>query len=173
MTPKQEMFCKEYLVDLNATQAAIRAGYSEKGAHVQGAQLLSNPKVAAKIQELMDARTKRTQITADSILEELNSLATLDMGKCYDASGTILPIHEMPEEVRKAISGIEVNELFDSAGGDKMVIGFTKKLKFWDKPKCLEMLGRHKKLFTDKVEHSGTINIADEIRAARERAKSK
>jgi phage terminase small subunit len=160
LTPKQETFCEEYLVDLNATQAAIRAGYSEKTAKSIGQENLTKPDVLVKINELKECRSERTQITADTILTELLKLATVDLGKAFDASGTILPINEMPEEVRKAISSIEVNELFDNGQGDqKSVIGFTKKIKFWDKPKCLELLGKHLKLFTETLEvnHKGKI----------------
>lgn len=152
---KQEAFCREFIVDLNGTQAAIRAGYTERSAHVQSSRLLSNDKVAARINELKEARSERTEVTADLILRELLKLATVDLGKAFDASGTILPLNEMPEEVRKSIAGIEVNEIFDGAGEQRSVIGFTKKIKFWDKPKCLELLGKHMKLFTDKIEASG------------------
>lgn len=69
MTPKQECFVREYLIDLNATQAAIRAGYSAKTAEVQGSRLLSNAKVAGAVQAAMDARSERTEITSDYVLD--------------------------------------------------------------------------------------------------------
>lgn len=161
LTPKQEAFCLEYIKDLNATQAAIRAGYSEKTATAIAAENLTKPNVAARVEELMKERSKRTEITADLILGELLKLATVDLGKAFDASGTILPINEMPEEVRKAISGIEVNELFGRGDDSDQVIGFTKKVRFWDKPKSLELLGKHLKLFKEQIEHSGKITLED------------
>ncbi len=160
LTAKQEAFCQEYMVDLNATQAAIRAGYSEETAHQQSSRLLSIVKVQGRINALKEGRSERTQITADLILRELLQLATVDLGKAFDATGTILPLNEMPVEIRKAISSIEVNELFDNGQGEqKSVIGFTKKIRFWDKPKCLELLGKHLKLFTEVVEHQGKIQL--------------
>ncbi|KEO92120.1 hypothetical protein EH31_05485 [Erythrobacter longus] len=69
MTPKQKAFVREYLVDLNATQAAIRAGYSKRTAHVIGHENLKKPEIAAAIEVAMDQRTKRTEITADYVLE--------------------------------------------------------------------------------------------------------
>lgn len=75
LTPKQEQFCNEYLIDLNATQAALRAGYSSKTAGSQGERLLRNVDVATRIQELQSQRSERTQITADRVLEELALIA--------------------------------------------------------------------------------------------------
>lgn len=74
LTAKQEMFCKEYLIDLNATQAAIRAGYSEKTATVTGCENLTKPNVAARVQELMSARSEKTGITAEWVLKGIESL---------------------------------------------------------------------------------------------------
>lgn len=74
LTDKQETFCQEYLKDLNATQAATRAGYSEKTANEQGARLLANVSVAARVKELMALREKRTQITADKVLQDIEEI---------------------------------------------------------------------------------------------------
>lgn len=168
LTDKQECFCQEYLKDLNATQAATRAGYSEKTANEQGARLLANVSVAARINELMKSRSKRAEVTSDDILHELKKLAFVDISKAYNENGDLLSVHEMPEDIRKAIAGIDVFtevQYFDKGqtdeNGDKVkeVIGKTKKLKMNDKLKALELLGKHLKLFTEKVEHSGTIDL--------------
>lgn len=162
LTPKQEAFCREYLIDLNATQAYQRVFKCKPTASEANAcRLMANDGVMARIDELKQERSKRTEITADVILAELLKLATVDLGKAFDSSGTILPINEMPEEVRKAISSIEVNELFDGQGSDKTVIGFMKKIRFWDKPKSLELLGKHLKLFTEKHEHTVKLALED------------
>jgi len=84
LTPKQEMFCKEYLVDLNATQAATRAGYSEKTAQEQAARLLSNVIIQAEIQARMEKRVDRTEITQDKVLMELAILAFSDLADYLD-----------------------------------------------------------------------------------------
>lgn len=151
LTDKQEMFCQEYLKDLNATQASVRAGYSKKNADKIGPELLGNTRVASRIQELMDKRSAKTEITAETVLKELLLLAKVDLKGAFDESGNILPIHEIPEEVRRCIAGIET--IVDREGD------ITKKLKLWDKPKSLELLGKHLKLFTEKIEHSGKITF--------------
>lgn len=74
LTAKQQMFCREYLVDLNATQAAIRAGYSEKTANEQAARLLANVSVKEYVQSLMDERASRVQITADYVIGSIHEI---------------------------------------------------------------------------------------------------
>ncbi len=88
LTAKQDLFCKEYLVDLNATQAAVRAGYSERTAKSQGARLLTNVDVAERIQQLMTERSKRVEIDADWVLNGIKDLtdslvASEDPSKAY------------------------------------------------------------------------------------------
>ena len=73
LTDKQEMFCKEYLIDLNATQAAIRAGYSKKTANEQAGRLLVNVSVQSKISELKESRSNRIEMSADGVLKELKN----------------------------------------------------------------------------------------------------
>lgn len=161
LTPQQLRFCQEYIIDLNGRQAAIRAGYSEKTAQEQSSRALSNVKVADKVQELMNKRSERTAITADVILNELLRLARVDIAGAYDQIGNLLPVHLMPEDVRRAISSIDVFEEHEGVGREREYVGDTKKLKFYDKTKALELLGRHLKLFTDKIEHSGKVTLED------------
>jgi phage terminase small subunit len=155
LTPKQQRFVDEYLIDLNATQAAIRAGYSARTADVQASQILSIPKVAAAVEAAIGERSKRTEITGDSVLRELLLIATADIGQAFDEAGCLLPLGEMPENTRRAISAIESDELFDGVGKDRKRIGLMRKVKFWDKPRALEMLGKHLKLFVDRAELTG------------------
>lgn len=155
LTDQQERFCQEYLIDLNATKAADRAKYSKKTANEQGSRLLANVKVQARIQELMDERSKRTEITSDIVLKELLLIAKTDLSEAFDEQGSLKDIHDIPENIRRAIAGVEV--YVETIQG--IEIGRTKKLKLWDKNRALEMLGRHLKLFTDKVEHSGSIGL--------------
>jgi phage terminase small subunit len=171
MTPKQELFALEYLKDLNATAAYKRAGYSGKGnsAEATAAQLLRNPKVAAKIQEAMDKRTSKLEITAETVLQEIARLAFVDISQAYDENNRLKPLHEMPEDVRRAIASIEVGELRE----DGEVIGQMRKVKFWDKKGSLDLLGRHLKLFTDVLEVKDTTTLSARMKAARERIKEK
>lgn len=129
---------REYLIDLNATQAAIRAGYAAASAEVQGSRLLSNDKVAEQVKREMDKRGQRTGITADKVLQEIERMAMYDP---KDLVGVNSPedIALLPEDVRRAIVGWS----WDKMGN------FLIKLA---KQPAIEMLGRHHKLFSDKVE---------------------
>jgi phage terminase small subunit len=153
LVPKHAAFVREYLVDLNATQAAIRAGFPAKAAASQASRLLRTAKVKAEIDKELSSRAQRVQVTADEVLRELKLIAQSDPGKLLNEKGYFLPINEMPEEIRRAIASVELT----GDGGQK--------IKFWDKNTSLANLGKHLKLFTDKVELTGkdgeglTINI--------------
>ena len=155
LTGKQALFIQEYLVDLNATQAAKRAGYSEKTAAFTGAQNLRKPLIAQHLQRALDARAKRVEVQADDILRELLRIATVDLRQAFDESGQLKSIHDMPEDVSRAISGLEAEELFEGRGEDKERVGRIHKVKFWDKPRALEMLGKHLAMWIDRREVSG------------------
>jgi phage terminase small subunit len=153
LTDKQRAFCLEYLVDLNATQAAIRAGYSAKTARQAGADNLSKHDIQAETKRLMDERAKRAEIDADTVLAELLKIARADIGQAFNADGSLRPVAEMPEDVRRAIASVEIRE--EGRGGDQEQAGQTKKVRFWDKPRALEMLGRHLRMFSDRMEITG------------------
>lgn len=84
LNPKQERFCQEYLIDLNATQAAIRSGYSEKTAKAIGSENLTKPDIMARVQELTKAREERTEITADGVLKDIYKISQELMAKNSD-----------------------------------------------------------------------------------------
>jgi phage terminase small subunit len=156
LTDRQRTFCEEYLVDLNAAQAAIRAGYSAKTARVIANETLAKPAVAAYLQQLLAERSQRTQVTADRVITEVARLGFSDVRKLFDPlSGQLLAPSEWPDDVAAAVSSIEVEELMGGTGPDRTQIGWTKKVKLWDKPKSLEMLGRHLKLWVERHEHTG------------------
>lgn len=159
LTKKQAQFAQEYLVDLNATQAAMRAGYSPKTARQLGNRLLATPHVAREIERRRSERMERTEITSDVVLMELLRLARADISMAFDENGTLKPLHEIPEDVRRAIAGVDVDELFEGRGKDREMIGYVKKIKFWDKTKALELLGKHLNLFTEKVHFSGDLTV--------------
>lgn len=154
LTPLQEQFCREYLIDLNASKAAERAGYTQKSSQA-GYETLKRRNVQKRIQELMDERSKRTEITADRVLCELARVAFLDLSEAYDDNGNLLNIKAMPEDVRRAISGIKVFDEFDGTGNERFKIGEVREVKTNDKIKALQAIGQHLKMFTQKHEHSG------------------
>lgn len=155
LSPKQERFCQEYAKDLNGTRAAIRAGYAERSAAEQAARLLTIDKVFSRVSELKAEQTKRLGLDADLILREMLAIARADVTEAFDDMGGLRPFREWPPELRKALSGLEVAELFDGRGDEKTAIGLLKKVRFWDKNKALEGLAKHLRLLTERHEHSG------------------
>lgn len=138
LTAKQAAFVSEYLIDLNATQAAIRAGYSEKTSDTQASRLLSNVKVSHAVQERMSQRSQRTQVDADYVLNRLHEIDQLDVLDILNDDGTIKSVREWPKSWRTSITGLDVQELMS---GD--IQSVMKKIKFPDKIRNLELLGRH------------------------------
>lgn len=139
LTPKQELFCREYLVDFNATQAAKRAGYKEKTAFAIGHENLKKPKIQSLLAILMRERMEKANIDAQYVLNRLVSIDQMDIADIFNDDLTFKPLSEWPKEWRQYLSGIDVAEMF----GDGDPIGVIKKIKWPDKVKNLEMLGKH------------------------------
>lgn len=152
MTPKQSAFVAEYLIDLNATQAAIRAGYSPRTAQQIGDENLGKPVIAREIQRAMDERAARTGITADRVLKEIAKLAFLDIAGAFDADGALLPLKDMDPDVRAALAGLEIAEITSPEG---VAIGRVKKIKLADKVAALTLLMRHLGMLNDKLKVQG------------------
>lgn len=155
LTDKQELFAREYIVDLNATQAAIRAGYSAKTAQVQSSRLLSNVMVQERIAELKGERCEEVGIDAAYVLRRLVEIDQMDVLDILLPNGELKPIKDWPKTWRTTLSGIDVTEM----AGD--VPGFLKKIKWPDKVKNLELLGKHidVQAFKEKTEISGILSL--------------
>lgn len=166
LTPKQAMFVREYLVDLNATQAAIRAGYSAKTANEQGARLLANVSVAQHVQAGMDKRAADVDISATRVLKEIAKMAFFDPRKLLNDDGSPKKIGDLDDDTAAAVAGIEVV----TKGNADLGFADILKIKLADKSKNLELLGRHLKLFTDKVEIDVGGELAKRMKDARERS---
>lgn len=162
LTAKQDRFCDEYLIDCNATQAAIRSGYSEATAAEIGYENLRKPQIQQRIAARMSERAVRTRVTQDRVLSGIAEMAYYDLADAFDEKGALRAIHDMPPMLRNAIAGIEVQEL---KIGDTTV-GHVKKVKLVDRKGSFELLGRHLKLFTDKVEHSADTKLEQIIAAS-------
>lgn len=144
LTPKQQCFVDEYLVDLNGTQAAIRANYSAKTAASIAEELLRKPEIQVAIQEALHARQQRTEVTADKVVRELAAMAFYDPAVIGDAKiNGPEDIKKLPEQVRRAIVGWA----WDKHGH------FT--LKLSPKTPSLDLLARHLGMLTTKVEMTG------------------
>lgn len=131
---------QEYLVDLNATAAARRAGYSTKTADRIGPELLGKTCVSQAIQEAQKARQERTEITQDMVIRECARLAFFDVRKMFDKNGKPLDISQLDDDTAAALVGLDVQDVVDSDGD---YVGYVKKYKMADKIKALELLGRH------------------------------
>ncbi len=154
LTPKQQKFVDAYLIEPHATKAAMAAGYSAKTADVQGCRLLRNVQIAAAVAAATAKASAKAGVTAEVILGELLRIARADIGEAYDEDGNLMSIKDIPEDVRRAISGLETEELFEGFGREREHIGTTKKVRFWAKGSALEKLGKHLKLFVERHEHS-------------------
>lgn len=164
LTPMQRLFALEYIVDLNATRAAIRAGYSERTAAQLAYQLLQNPLVAAEVARLQDEKAQRIKMDADRLAMRLFEEADADIADLYEEDGSLKPIHDWPPIWRKGlVTGIEIEEQYDkddeeaeaefepqAHGGalkrnikPRRATGRIAKIKLSDRIKRLDLIGRH------------------------------
>lgn len=134
LSPRQQRFVEEYIIDLNATQAARRAGYSQKNAKVSGSTQLSKPNIQKAIAKATAARSQRTAITADRVVRELARIAFGDPRKLLNDDGTLKPLHELDDDTAATISSFEMTELGEAK---------LSKAKVWDKNAALDKLMRH------------------------------
>lgn len=156
LTARQQKFVDEYLVDLNASKAAVRAGYAEKYAGANIDKLLKNTEIASEISKKQIERSKRTEITQDRVLLEIARLAFNDPRKAFDDNNALLPVKQWPDEVAAAISSIKTKEITDSEGN---TVGISQEVKFWDKSKNLDLAARHLGMLNDKLELGGSIQF--------------
>lgn len=138
LTDKQELFAREYLKDLNATQAAIRAGYSEKTAKEVGYENLTKPHVLELVAELKAQRVEQTGIDAAYVLRRLTEIDQMDVLDILLANGELKPIKDWPKVWRTTLSGMDVVEMASAESA-----ALLKKIKWPDKVKNLELLGKH------------------------------
>lgn len=151
LTPKQKLFVDEYLIDLNATQAAIRAGYSPNNADKIGSELLGKTRVSDAISKAMAERSRRTGINQDRILMELAKIALVNPANVVDFDEATILDSALPEDLA-AVASVKVKR-FPAKEGE----GIEREIKFYDKTKALDLAGRHLGMFKDKLEVSGTL----------------
>lgn len=149
MTQKQKRFIEEYLIDLNATQAAIRAGYSPDTAQQTGSENLSKPVIRAQIDRAMAERSKRTGVNAERVIQELAKIAFVNAAEVIDPKTATVKEDALPEDTA-AIQSVKVKTF----GED----GLEREVKMADKLKALELLGKHLGMFKDRIELSGGLD---------------
>lgn len=155
MTVKQAAFVHEYLIDGNATEAAIRAGYSKKTARQQASRLLTIVDIKAAIAEHRGERAQRTQITADRVLLEITRLGLSDPRKLFDDSGQLKPVHEWDDNTAATIASVEVVRRKNEDGS----YDDLHKVKVWDKNSALEKLAKILGMYQDAMQVDGKLEV--------------
>lgn len=160
LTPRQERFVQEYLIDLNATQAAIRAGYAAKDADVQGPRLLGNVGVAEAVARAKAERSARIGLHADRVLQELAAIGFARMPQFATWGGgdqmELKPSDDLDEQQAAAIvQVIETEKFVKSLDRGESLWSRERSIKLYDKVATLKLLGQHVGMFSDKVEHTG------------------
>lgn len=169
LNAKQQRFVGEYMIDLNASQAAIRAGYSQKTAGAVGHELLKKPEIAEAVAAMQQERARRMNISADRVLQELSRIAFFDPRKLLNENGTPKQMAELDDDTAAALAGMDVSEIYDGVGASRVTIGTTKKVKVADKVAALGLAMRHLGMLTDKIEVRDVTPRADRLREARAR----
>ncbi len=169
LNAKQARFVDEYLKDLNAKQAAIRAGYSPHTAEVQGSRLLSHAKVGRIIGRRIEERKQRVTVKADEVVERLRIHAFGTMAHYFEKTARLLEPHEMTPEALAGLSTIRVlRERTHVRAGDRdtttRTVEQTIELKRWDPIRALELLGRHLGMWRNRHEHSADVTLLDALR---------
>jgi phage terminase small subunit len=162
LTPKQHRFCEEYLIDLNATQAAIRAGYSAANADKIGSELLGKTRVHDEVDRLKSARSQKVGITAERVLAAIAEIAFGDIRKMFDAEGRLLKPENWDDETSASVAGMDVVTVQAGEGA----VEYVAKIKRTDRLRALDMLARHHSLYNDKLE----VNVTDALAERLERA---
>lgn len=155
LTGKQELFCQEYIVDLNATQAAIRAGYSENTAQEIGSENLSKPIISDRIAELQQERIERTQVKADDVVKELARLGFMRPERYFklNADGEpFIACDELDEDSWAAIKGVTNKTKYFTDKDGQTTETKEVKLDLADKKSALDSLGRHLGMYVDRSE---------------------
>ena len=165
LNQRQEMFCREYIKDLNGTQAAIRAGYSPRTADRMAYELLKKPEIQAFVLQSKAERVEEVKVDANYVLKRLIEIDEMDVADILDDGGDFLPIRNWPKVWRTTLSGLDIAII--NSGDTEAII---KKIKWPDKVKNLELLGKHIGVgaFTDKVDHTssdGSMSPAKPTRA--------
>lgn len=151
LSQRHARFVAEYLVDYNATQAAIRAGYTPRSAAATGHELLRNPKIAAALAAGQQKLLDQAELSAGRILQELSRIAISDIRGAFDAAGNLIQVNSLSDAIAPAVAAVEV--VTRSIGEGE--VEYVHKIKFWDKLKALELLAKRLGLVKELHEHTG------------------
>lgn len=170
----QEAYAQEYTkCPENQTQAAINAGFSPNTAAVKASVMMRDERIQKRIAELMEERNKRLRVSADYVLLRLVEIDQMDVIDILYDDMSIKPVSEWPKVWRQYLTGFDLADMFEGRGDEKELVGILKKIKWPDKVKNLELIGKHVDVnaFKERLEVSGTVTIADRMAKARRRVK--
>ena len=167
LTPKQQRFVAEYLVDANATQAAIRAGYSQKTANKVGPRLLVNVGIAAAIATKQDKQLAKLEITAERVLQEIARLAFYQPKEFYNSDGSVKQMHDLSDDAAACIAQLDIILANIDAGDGKR--DRMHRIKLADKLRALELLAKRFGLVKEQVEVTGLNELVERLTRARAR----
>nr|WP_314520706.1 terminase small subunit [uncultured Lelliottia sp.] len=174
LTAMQEAYCQSYIkTPENQSQAAIDAGFSPNTAAVKASVMMRDERIQKRIAELMEERNKRTRVSADYVLMRLVEIDQMDVLDILNDDMSIKPVSEWPKVWRQYLTGFELADMFEGRGDEKELVGILKKIKWPDKVKNLELIGKHVDVmaFKERLEVSGTVTIAERMAKARLRVK--
>ncbi|EIO4856497.1 terminase small subunit [Salmonella enterica] len=174
LTAMQEAYAQEYTkCPENQTQAAINAGFSPNTAAVKASVMMRDERIQKRIAELMEERNRRLRVSADYVLLRLVEIDQMDVIDILNDDMSIKPVSEWPKVWRQYLTGFELADMFEGRGDEKELVGILKKIKWPDKVKNLELIGKHVDVnaFKERLEVSGTVTIADRMAKARRRVK--
>ncbi len=175
ITAMQEAYAQEYTkCPENQTQAAINAGFSPNTAAVKASVMMRDERIQKRIAELMEERNKRLRVSADYVLLRLVEIDQMDVIDILNDDGTLKPIREWPKIWRTTLSGFDLSSTIMNMNDDSIET-ILKKIKWPDKVKNLELIGKHVDVnaFKERLEVSGTVTIADRMAKARRRVKER
>lgn len=157
LTEKQKRFCDEYLIDLNATQAAIRAGYSVQTAKETGYENLTKPHIQAVISKALAERSRRTGVNADRVINELAKLAFVNPSSIINLRDASV-LEDASEEDLACISSVKIKRSSSDTGDS-----IEREVKIYDKMKALELLGKHLGMFSTSGNNDDALGKLDKI----------
>lgn len=185
LTAMQEAYCQSYIkTPENQSQAAIDAGFSPNTAHVKASVMMRDERIQKRIAELMEERNKRNRVSADYVLMRLVEIDQMDVLDILNDDGGMKPIAEWPKVWRTSLSAMDIATIKTTQASLQKENGeadlsvedvehILKKVKWPDKVKNLELIGKHVDVnaFKERLEVSGTVTIADRMAKARDRVK--
>lgn len=154
-TRRERRFAAEYPIDFNGSAAITRAGFKGKRPDAAASKLLAKPGVKALVEAETAKALERAGVRTDAVLRELASIAFSDFRKLFDADGNLKPVGEWDDQTAASVSAIDIERLYEGKGTAREATGTLHKVKRFDKVRALELIGKHLKLFAERVEHTG------------------